>query len=75
MELAIKISFITIFEKVQGTDAYEESKRRTKKRKTRYEKHIGLLEVFLEAVPTVFVMTVLLFKAASKMLWNSMTNY
>ena len=49
--------------------------RERKKIKTRYEKHIELLEVFLEAVPTVFVMTALIFKAASKMLWNSMTNY
>ena len=46
--------------------------RERKKIKTRYEKHIELLEVFLEAVPTVFVMTALIFKAASKMLWNSM---
>ena len=30
--------------------------RERKKIKTRYEKHIELLEVFLEAVPTVFVM-------------------
>ena len=43
--------------------------------KRRYEENIGLHEMFLESVPTVFIMTILLFKAIGKILMNSTTHY
>ena len=35
-------------------------------RKRSYEKHVELMEVFLESVPTVLVMTILLVKIIGK---------
>ena len=47
--------------------------REGQKMKRRYEENIGLHEVFLEAVPSVFITTILLFKVKGKILRNLTT--
>ena len=46
--------------------------REGQKMKMRYEKQIGLMEVFLEAVPTCLVMTILMAKTLSKFFLKGM---